>query len=396
MRSAENIGMKIKKSSAFPGLDLLSPAVVLINSQKLICYLNSAAKHLFAVSKKSYLNSTLEQLAGTSPMLGTALDNALKLKRSYICYDIAVSRPDVAPLHLDCTVTPVAADGVYLLLEFRPIDYQQQAYREFIRNLACEIKNPLCSIRVAAQMLESELDKMDNAPSLREYTQVTVKEVDRLQDLMQILLSSHRAMQLTHVSVFDTLERVRDLIQSEFSGVQVLREYDNSIPDITGEKEHLTQAIFNIARDAAQAMGGKGEIVFHASSIPPIDLAKQQSSMTADQDLINIARDAALIMKDHNAITGLPHTINRSALAKRRISPSLKLQIIQNESGIHEAARKKKGFVPDSESVADTSIGLMLARSFIQQHQGRTVTEYRRGRTYFTIRLPVDGYVAMP
>lgn len=386
-------GIKLQKSPTFSGLDLLSSAVVLINSQKMICFLNSAAKQLFPVKKNSYSNITLEQLTGNSVMLSTALDNAIRLKRSSICHDIAVTSADTVPLYLDCTVTPIAAEGVYLLLEFRPIDYQQQSYREFIRNLACEIKNPLCSIRVSAQLLEGEIDKLENAPALREYTQVTMKEVDRLQDLMQILLSSHRAMQQTHVSIYETLEHVRELIQAEYSGVHVLREYDDSIPDISGEKEHLTQAIFNIARDAAQAMGGKGEIVFHACAIPPSGSAKQQSSDSTEQDLLNIARDAALIMKDHNTIISHPYTINRVGLAKRRTAPSLKLQIIQDESGVHKTVRKKK-FALDAKALADTDVGIMLARSFIKQHQGITATEYRSGRTYYTIRLPSEGYVA--
>jgi len=390
----ESIRMKSKKITKFSGLDLLSSAVVLINSQKLICYINSAANQLFGIDNKSFLNSSLEQLAGTYGMLTNALENAIRLKRSYVCYDIPVPNSDATTTYLDCTVTPVAADAVYLLLEFRPIDYMQQSYREFIRNLASEIKNPLCSIRVSAQLLESELDKLDNAPVLREYTQVTMKEVDRLQDLMQILLSSHRAMQQSHVSIYDTLEHVRGLIQTEYSGVQVRRDYDNSIPDITGEKEHLTQAIFNIARDAAQAMGGKGEIVFHACTVPSAHAIRATPPDAADQDLISIARDAALIMKNHNEIVSHPHTVNRLALARRRIFPSLKLQIIQDETGVHELARKKK-LALDAASIDDANMGLMLARSFIKQHQGKTATEYRRGRTYFTIRLPSDGYAAI-
>jgi two-component system nitrogen regulation sensor histidine kinase GlnL len=62
---------------------------------------------------------------------------------------------------------------------------QQKASRELIRNLAHEIKNPLGGIRGAAQLLEHEL----NNPSLKEYTQVIIKEADRLQDLMQRLLT---------------------------------------------------------------------------------------------------------------------------------------------------------------------------------------------------------------
>jgi two-component system nitrogen regulation sensor histidine kinase GlnL len=89
---------------------------------------------------------------------------------------------------------------------------QQQANRELIRNLAHEIKNPLGGIRGAAQLLEHELAN----PSLKEYTQVIIKEADRLQDLMQRLLTPHRPMLPATVNIHEILERVRSLLTAEF------------------------------------------------------------------------------------------------------------------------------------------------------------------------------------
>ena len=98
-------------------------------------------------------------------------------------------------------MSPVDASDAALLLEFRHIDQQlkiareerlqeqQQANRELIRNLAHEIKNPLGGIRGAAQLLERELDR----PQLIEYTQVIIGEADRLQSLVNRLLTPHRA-----------------------------------------------------------------------------------------------------------------------------------------------------------------------------------------------------------
>ena len=53
-----------------------------------------------------------------------------------------------------------------------------EANRELIRNLAHEIKNPLGGLRGSAQLLERELERAE----LREYTQVIIKEADRLQN----------------------------------------------------------------------------------------------------------------------------------------------------------------------------------------------------------------------
>ena len=50
-------------------------------------------------------------------------------------------------------------------------------------------------------------------------------------------------------------ERVRTLLHAEFpEGLEVKRDYDTSLPEITGDKEQLIQAILNVARNAAQAI----------------------------------------------------------------------------------------------------------------------------------------------
>ena len=84
---------------------------------------------------------------------------------------------------------------------------QSQANRELIRNLAHEIKNPLGGIRGAAQLLDRELER----PALHEYTQVIMKEADRLQLLMDRLLTPHRLPQRGPVNVHEVLERVRSV-----------------------------------------------------------------------------------------------------------------------------------------------------------------------------------------
>ena len=89
---------------------------------------------------------------------------------------------------------------------------QSQANRELIRNLAHEIKNPLGGIRGAAQLLDRELER----PALHEYTQVIMKEADRLQLLMDRLLTPHRLPQPSQVNIHEVLERVRSVILAEF------------------------------------------------------------------------------------------------------------------------------------------------------------------------------------
>ena len=140
---------------------------------------------------------------------------------------------------------------------------QSVANKELIRNLAHEIKNPLGGIRGAAQLLELELPELELAErrrrELREYTQVIIKEADRLQTLVDRLLAPHRRAQVVgDVNIHEVCERVRSLILAEFPhGLTITRDYDLSVPEFRGDKEQLIQAVLNVARNAAQALAAR-------------------------------------------------------------------------------------------------------------------------------------------
>ncbi len=340
---------------AFSGLDLLSSAVVLVDAKLVIRHLNPAAENLFAVSSRQLLGHPLQRLMGEPPELVAALDNALKNNWGHTGHNILIERGQDVQLHVDCTVTPVEAGNARLLLEVRTIDQQlkaareeqlaqqQQANRELVRNLAHEIKNPLGGIRGSAQLLERELA----SEPLKEYTHVIIQEADRLQDLMQRLLSSHRVMQPALASIHEILERVRRLIHAEYHDVTVRRDYDTSLPDITGDREQLLQAVLNISRNAAQAMQGKGEIIFRTRAARQVTLAKKHYQL------------------------------------------ALELQVIDNGPGIPENIRDKIFYPLVSGRENGSGLGLTIAQSFIQQHGGTIEVASRPGRTCFSLMLPL-------
>ena len=109
---------------------------------------------------------------------------------------------------------------------------QSQANKELIRNLAHEIKNPLGGIRGAAQLLQLELGQRTD---LAEYTQVIVREADRLQSLVDRLLAPHRRAQvIDELNVHEVCERVRALVLAEYPrGLALRRDYDTSLPELS-------------------------------------------------------------------------------------------------------------------------------------------------------------------
>ena len=354
--------MSEHKSQSFSGLDLLASAVVLVDDGYAIRYLNPAAENLVAASTKVLAGRPLSEVINYSHGLQTALDEALANNWAYSGQNIELKRADGDSLQVNCTVTPVEAPGDGLLIEMWPIDQQlkasreerlleqQQANRELIRNLAHEIKNPLGGIRGAAQLLEHELAELANAPALREYTQVIIKEADRLQDLMQRLLTPQRPMHPGPVSIHEVLERVRSLLVAEFpQTLKVLRDYDTSLPDLVGDREQLIQAILNIARNAAQAMPEGG------------------------------------------AITLRTRAVRQVTLAKKRYRLALELQVADDGPGIPPDILERMFYPLVSGREGGSGLGLTIAQNFVLHHHGTIECESVPGRTVFIVRLPLQA-----
>jgi two-component system nitrogen regulation sensor histidine kinase GlnL len=337
---------------------------VIINRSFIVIHANPAAESLFAFSTRNACGQPFARLLSTghagNQSLFSMLEQVVRNDAGFNENELTLETTNATILHSSCSAAP--ADDDKLVLEFHPLDQQikiareerilerQRLNRELIRNLAHEIKNPLGGIRGAAQLLERELPD-DGVNDLKEYTQVIVKEADRLQTLMDRLLSPNRMPQLARLNIHEVLERVRTLILAEFpsghGGISVIRDYDTSLPEFIADKEPLIQALLNIVRNAAQAMNGRGEIRL----------------------VTRIARQVTL--------------------ARQRYRHAIHVQIIDNGPGIPEALRDKIFFPLVSGRDGGTGLGLSLAQNFVSQHQGIIECESTPGDTRFSVLLPV-------
>ena len=338
------------------GLDLLTTAVAVLDGDLKVIHLNPAAETVFALSLRNVSGHLFAEFFVDGRTFGQRLSQALDELRGFVDPELTLTRPGYEPLHLSCVVTPVDMTTAALLIEFRHIEQQlriereaqrltqHEANRELIRNLAHEIKNPLGGIRGSAQLLERELDR----PDLREYTQVIIKEADRLQVLMDRLLTPHRRPQVGTVNIHEVCERVRTLILAEFpEGIRVMRDYDSSLPDLQGDREQLIQAALNVVRNAAQAMNGRGTIELRT----------------------RVAR--------------------RVTLAKTGHKLALELQVVDNGPGIPAAILDRIFYPLVSGREGGSGLGLTLAQTFVQHHHGVIEVESGPGRTCFHIILPL-------
>jgi two-component system nitrogen regulation sensor histidine kinase GlnL len=343
--------------TSFAGLEHLATAVILLDKSRNVVYANPGAEILFAVSAKQITGQNISHVFPGSEILHSAVENAIINHSPFREHEFLITTMRQNSLAVTCTVTPVDLAPACLVLEFQQMDQQlriareermliqQQANAELLRNLAHEIRNPLGGLRGAAQLLEHELPQIN----LREYTQVIIKEADRLQSLMDRLLVPHRVPKYEPTNVHEVLERVRSLLLAESpKGVMVRRDYDTSLPELIGDREKLIQAVLNIARNAVQAMQGQGQITLRTR-------AERQVT-----------------------------------LAKKRYRVAIKIQIIDNGPGIPSDIRDRIFYPLVSGREGGSGLGLTLAQTFITQHHGMIECDSQPGHTCFTIMLPIE------
>jgi two-component system nitrogen regulation sensor histidine kinase GlnL len=347
------------------GLDLLASAVVILDAEGRISYANAAAENMLESSFRLLEQHLLFELFVNGDKLETVFSQAVAHEFAEKRQDLTLQRIGRESLQVHVVVTALDNPDSPVLIEMREnvqqlkldreerlLD-QSQANKELIRNLAHEIKNPLGGIRGAAQLLELELPER-HLKELREYTQVIIKEADRLQTLVDRLLAPHRRPHIVgDVNIHEVCERVRSLILAEFPvGLEIRRDYDLSLPDFRGDKEQLIQVVLNIAHNASYALTER--------------------------------------IRQGDAVLTLQTRVARQVtLAKVRYRLALDLHILDNGPGIPTEILDRIFFPLVSGREGGSGLGLTLAQTFIQQHSGVIECESQPGCTDFRILIPL-------
>jgi two-component system, NtrC family, nitrogen regulation sensor histidine kinase GlnL len=345
----------------YTALDALATLVAVVDLRARVLFANAALEDALGTSRRQIEAGLLTDHFVEPRALEDALKGVASNAFATLRYDAVLKKPGAEhmPVHVIIAQTERPGEVIVELLLLQQqtkldreerLQEQAQANKELIRNLAHEIKNPLGGIRGAAQLLQLELESKE----LTEYTQVIIHEADRLQTLVDRLLAPHRKPHVVaDVNIHEVCERVRSLIVAEFpKGLRVVRDYDTSIPDFRGDKEQLIQVVLNIAHNAAQVLGERMQ-----------------------------AGDASITLKTRIA--------RQVTFGKRRYRLALELHVIDNGPGIPDEIKDRIFYPLVSGREGGSGLGLTLAQTFVQQHDGLIECESQRGRTDFSIWIPL-------
>lgn len=345
-------------------LDNLTTAILLLDAELRLCYMNPAAEMFLAVSGQRSQGQFINELFSESQEALNALHQAVERGHPFTRREAQLNSLSAQRITVDYTVTPVIGQGgSLLLLELLPKDRLQRISREeaqlskhqtsrrLVRSLAHEIKNPLGGIRGAAQLLERELEE----ESLKDYTGIIIEEADRLSNLVDRMLGSNKLPSLKPTNVHEVLERVASLMEAESQGgVTLVRDYDPSIPDLPMDREQIIQAVLNICRNALQAIGDGPS-----------------------------AQGGRIILRSR--------TLRQFTIGTKRHRLVAHLQIIDNGPGIPLELQDTLFYPMVSGQPQGTGLGLSIAQNIISQHQGLIECDSQPGQTSFSIYLPLEG-----
>ncbi|WP_246539990.1 nitrogen regulation protein NR(II) [sulfur-oxidizing endosymbiont of Gigantopelta aegis] len=358
-------------------LDNLNTAVVLLDSQLNVLYINPSAEMLLGVSSNKITSKPISKLL-TDEALITAVKDTLLSNHPFTQRERIILIND-RRLTVDISVQLILSENMpdkndkRLLIEFSQLDRhlrisreenllaQHETIRALLRSMAHEVKNPLGGIRGAAQLLERELKNSEQT----EYTQVIIDEADRLKNLVNRMLGPNARPNQTLVNIHSVSERVRSLLKADKSrDVNIYFDYDPSIPEVTFDPEHLIQAVLNIVRNAAQA------------------LTEQDKNSPLNESHSNSEQEKTITIK-----TRIMRHFN---IGHKRYKLVAKMDIIDNGPGISEHMQERI-FMPLITGRAEgTGLGLSIAQSLISQNGGLIECHSKPGNTVFSILLPIN------
>ncbi len=338
-----------------PELDRLSTPVAWADASGHLTGCNAAFGRWLGISARRLIDQPLVALETEGDALRRALSvqtaesEPLRLRRIALAY--LGGEPRFADAWL-------SRDEGGWLLEAHPVDEfpgedpaiaLPGALSAALKGLAHELRNPLAGLKGAAQLLARRNQDEGGAfdANSRELTGLIESEVDRLAELLDRLLSptlpaAHAALNI-HVS----LEKVLRLAESDAGwAVRLVRDYDPSLPELQGDADRLTQAIWNLVRNAIEA--GAANVTLRTRA-------------------------------EHGVRIGdVSHAL------------ALRLEIIDDGRGVPEDLTERLFLPLVSGRAGGSGLGLALAQQIAREHGGSLTYRSRPGHTVFTLLLPLQ------
>jgi two-component system nitrogen regulation sensor histidine kinase GlnL len=340
-------------------VEYLATGILLLDSGLHVEYMNPAAEQLLGRSRQQAVHAPLvvglPQLAQLVPLL----ERAAKTGDVLAQLELTVEDDSDGTLTIDCNVSQIdeGQRDTRLLVEMSDASRrlrinreaallsQRDASRSIVRQLAHEVRNPLGGIRGAAQLLERELSEAEHL----EFTQLVIREADRLAALVDGLLGPGEPPMPEDVNIHEILEHIFQLSRSAASPeLEIERDYDPSLPMVRLDRSQVIQALLNLVRNALEAVGEQGKVTLRTRALTHHTIGSKLHRLVACVEIEDSGR-------------GVPDEIRETL------------------------------FYPLVTGRRDgTGLGLALAQDLVSRQGGLIEFSSRPGRTVFQVLFPIQ------
>lgn len=249
--------------------DNLSLPLLLLNACGQIIDVNPVAEELLCRSRKRLKGCVLPEVLIRSAEIGPQIEKVATSGQMVLMRGQELVLADGKEFIADCWLRPLNTDGDLILELHAEADRQllTRAARQEIqaqslallrRTLCHEVRNPLGGMRGAAQLLVAELSSAENDPELLACAELIIREVDRLNILVEQLGQEVMEMKAGAVGLPKIIENAWQLLRLELAmPPELVLNFDPSIPQLNGNADALQQLFLNLLTNAVQAGASK-------------------------------------------------------------------------------------------------------------------------------------------
>jgi PAS domain S-box-containing protein len=214
---------------------------------------------------------------------------------------------------------------------------------ELAASIAHELNNPLATISLRLELLANDCAGDERKSRMVE---IIADEVERMGKLIGSLLQFSRRshQQVSTLDIREEIESSLELVEYHLRSrkIEVVREFDATLPTIQADRQHLRQVLLNLLTNANDAMPQGGTLVTRARSVEP-----------------------------ESGVTGV------------------RVELIDSGRGIAAADLERIWEPFFTTKPEGTGLGLAISRRAIEEHHGTISIESQLGKgTTVTIFLP--------
>ena len=336
----------------------------------------------------------------------------------WILYPASLNVTHVAnptPYPLRGYATPLQYGHVGVLLESRAeAQLLSQQRDRWTSDVAHELKTPLTSIRLVAEMLQPRLD-----PSLRTWIDRLLKETIRLSTLVQEILdlsqleaTRTRPLRLSSINLPDLIKSAWLSLEPIATGKGIVLSYQG--PEqlvIQGDDARLHRVLINLLDNSIKYTLPERPILLQLSLVQDDShMNRSQSATLVQIDLIDGGTgfpedDLPMVferfyradfsrarLSSERSVAAVPQETAAMLPARALLDPGTGTNIIQDMSAMMEAERIRGSMRPQVQPFQPSSgsgLGLAIVRQIVDLHHGTIVAKnHPEGGAWIQIRLP--------